>query len=73
MKKKACVQVGLLDRSPPPLPATVTQEQVLAIVAALNADPKVHGILVQLPLPPHIDEQVRSRQSHEALFLLGSL
>ncbi len=36
------------------LPATASEAEVLAVVAALNADPKVHGILVQLPLPPQV-------------------
>ena len=38
------------------LPATARQDEVLAVVGTLNADPAVHGILVQLPLPGHIDE-----------------
>ena len=37
------------------LPATVTQPQLMALIAALNADPAVHGILVQLPLPAELD------------------
>ena len=37
------------------LPVTVTQDELLALIAALNADPAVHGILVQLPLPSHVD------------------
>ncbi len=37
------------------LPAETTEEQLVAIVADLNADPAIHGILVQLPLPAHID------------------
>ncbi|MDX6807559.1 bifunctional methylenetetrahydrofolate dehydrogenase/methenyltetrahydrofolate cyclohydrolase FolD [Terrihabitans rhizophilus] len=37
------------------LPAETTQDDLLALVRQLNADPKVHGILVQLPLPPQID------------------
>lgn len=37
------------------LPADVTQPELLALVSALNGDPAVHGILVQLPLPPHLD------------------
>ncbi|RAI45312.1 bifunctional methylenetetrahydrofolate dehydrogenase/methenyltetrahydrofolate cyclohydrolase FolD [Rhodoplanes roseus] len=37
------------------LPATASQDEVLAIVAQLNADPAVHGILVQLPVPKQID------------------
>ncbi len=39
------------------LPADTPEDELLAVVAALNADPAVDGILVQLPLPPHIDEQ----------------
>ncbi|MGN6356859.1 MAG: bifunctional methylenetetrahydrofolate dehydrogenase/methenyltetrahydrofolate cyclohydrolase FolD [Novosphingobium sp.] len=39
------------------LPAETTQEQLLAVVDRLNADPSVDGILVQLPLPKHLDEQ----------------
>ncbi|MFZ1886096.1 MAG: bifunctional methylenetetrahydrofolate dehydrogenase/methenyltetrahydrofolate cyclohydrolase FolD [Rhodoplanes sp.] len=39
------------------LPETVSESDLLALVAQLNADPKVHGILVQLPLPPQIDPQ----------------
>jgi methylenetetrahydrofolate dehydrogenase (NADP+)/methenyltetrahydrofolate cyclohydrolase len=39
------------------LPADVSQGQLMALVDELNADPTVDGILVQLPLPPHIDEQ----------------
>jgi len=39
------------------LPADVPAEQLLALVATLNADPAIDGILVQLPLPRHIDEQ----------------
>src|SRR3954465_2076824 len=38
-------------------PATMTEAELLARVAALNSDPKVHGILVQLPLPKHMDAQ----------------
>jgi methylenetetrahydrofolate dehydrogenase (NADP+) / methenyltetrahydrofolate cyclohydrolase len=37
------------------LPATTSEAELLTLVEALNADPAVHGILVQLPLPPHID------------------
>src|SRR5262249_49897885 len=39
------------------LPATTSQAELLALVARLNADPQVHGILVQLPLPPQIKEE----------------
>ena len=40
------------------LPADVPQDALLDLVDALNADPSIDGILVQLPLPPHIDERV---------------
>src|SRR3981081_49609 len=39
------------------LPATTSQAELLALIVRLNADPTVHGILVQLPLPPQIDPQ----------------
>ena len=41
-----------------PLPASTTQSELLALIARLNADPLVHGILVQLPLPAHIDSEI---------------
>jgi len=37
-------------------PADITQDELLALLANLNADPRWHGVLVQMPLPPHIDE-----------------
>ena len=39
------------------LPEATTQDELLALVRALNADPAIHGILVQLPLPKHLDER----------------
>ncbi|MDA0737739.1 MAG: bifunctional methylenetetrahydrofolate dehydrogenase/methenyltetrahydrofolate cyclohydrolase FolD [Nitrospirae bacterium] len=56
-KKKACDTAGLYvdDHM---LPSTATQEELLTLIAQLNADPKIHGILVQLPLPPQIDSQM---------------
>ena len=54
-KVKDCEEVGIastLDR----LPADTPEATLLARIAELNADPAVHGILVQLPLPAHIDE-----------------
>ncbi len=55
-KKRACEEVGIASFGAD-LPAEATTAEVLAVVAAFNADPAVHGILVQLPLPPHVDEQ----------------
>lgn len=55
-KQKALAEVGMLDRSMH-LPETTTEEELLKIIAELNEDPSVHGILVQLPLPKHINEE----------------
>ncbi len=55
-KRRACDEVGFANFHIE-LPAETSQEELLARVAELNADPAVHGILVQLPLPAHIDEQ----------------
>jgi len=54
-KGKACTEAGMLSRQID-LPASHAENDLLALVAELNADPSVHGILVQLPLPDHIDE-----------------
>ncbi|NKJ44519.1 bifunctional methylenetetrahydrofolate dehydrogenase/methenyltetrahydrofolate cyclohydrolase FolD [Novosphingobium sp. SG720] len=53
-KVKACLRVGI-ESFKHRLPASVSQQDLLALVARLNHDPKVHGILVQVPLPRHID------------------
>jgi len=55
MKTKACREVGITARDITPS-ADISQEELLGIVDDLNADPEVHGILVQLPLPDHFDE-----------------
>jgi methylenetetrahydrofolate dehydrogenase (NADP+) / methenyltetrahydrofolate cyclohydrolase len=54
-KRKACTQVGM-ESWLHHLPDDVPEKELLSLIAALNIDPKVHGILVQLPLPRHIDE-----------------
>jgi methylenetetrahydrofolate dehydrogenase (NADP+)/methenyltetrahydrofolate cyclohydrolase len=54
-KRKACSQAGL-ESWLHHLPADVPQKELVYLIAALNLDPHVHGILVQLPLPRHIDE-----------------
>jgi 5,10-methylene-tetrahydrofolate dehydrogenase/methenyl tetrahydrofolate cyclohydrolase len=56
MKKRACAEVGIRSYGRD-LPADISQEDLLAEVTALNNDPDVHGILVQLPLPDHIDDE----------------
>ncbi|WP_310541807.1 bifunctional methylenetetrahydrofolate dehydrogenase/methenyltetrahydrofolate cyclohydrolase FolD [Phenylobacterium sp.] len=40
------------------LPADTTQDQLMALVEQLNEDPKIHGVLVQMPLPKHLDEKM---------------
>lgn len=55
MKKKACEAAGMLSDLIE-LPADSTQEQVKGVIAKLNADPTVHGIMVQHPVPSHLDE-----------------
>lgn len=54
-KDKKCRDLGLHSVKHE-LPATTTQEELLAVVRELNADPAIHGILVQSPPPAHIDE-----------------
>lgn len=56
MKKKACAEVGITSFGYT-LPADVSQDELLKLVQDLNANPDVHGILVQLPLPDHIDDE----------------
>ncbi len=53
-KRRACAHVGFRSRDYD-LPATTTQDELERLIDALNADPEIDGILVQLPLPPHID------------------
>ena len=55
-KRKDCEEVGIRSDEHH-LPATTGQDALMALVARLNADPKVHGILVQLPLPRGLDER----------------
>jgi methylenetetrahydrofolate dehydrogenase (NADP+)/methenyltetrahydrofolate cyclohydrolase len=55
-KRKASAEAGI-ESFPYELPATATQRQVEDLVQQLNADPRVHGILVQLPLPAGLDEE----------------
>ena len=55
-KKKGCEEVGIYNRSIE-VPATLTEEELLSMIDELNHDDAIHGILVQLPLPKHIDEK----------------
>src|SRR6516165_6743505 len=54
-KRKACARVGI-DSFPHEIPKDIRQADLLNLVRKLNDDPRVHGILVQLPLPKHIEE-----------------
>ncbi|MHB1457053.1 MAG: bifunctional 5,10-methylenetetrahydrofolate dehydrogenase/5,10-methenyltetrahydrofolate cyclohydrolase [Armatimonadota bacterium] len=55
MKKKACLMANMTS-TVHELPANITQKQVLEIIDQLNADTGVHGIMVQHPVPKHLDE-----------------
>ncbi|HHY73094.1 MAG TPA: bifunctional methylenetetrahydrofolate dehydrogenase/methenyltetrahydrofolate cyclohydrolase FolD [Bacillus bacterium] len=55
-KKKGCEEVGIYNRSIE-VPATLTEAELLQMIDELNNDAAIHGILVQLPLPAHIDEK----------------
>lgn len=55
-KKKACEEIGIYSEEHA-LPAETTEEELLKLVEKLNNSPEINGILVQLPLPKHIDEE----------------
>ncbi len=56
MKGKACREIGFTSREIL-LPEDTPQDELLGVIDGLNADPEIHGMLVQLPLPAHIDPQ----------------
>ncbi|MGB0899388.1 MAG: bifunctional methylenetetrahydrofolate dehydrogenase/methenyltetrahydrofolate cyclohydrolase FolD [Psychrobium sp.] len=56
-KRKACDQVGFVSRSFD-LPETTQQDELLALIDELNVDDEIDGVLVQLPLPAHIDSEL---------------
>jgi methylenetetrahydrofolate dehydrogenase (NADP+) / methenyltetrahydrofolate cyclohydrolase len=56
-KRKACAETGILSVAHD-LPSSTTEAALLSLVDELNDDPTVHGILVQLPLPAHIDSRL---------------
>ncbi|MDQ2891336.1 MAG: bifunctional 5,10-methylenetetrahydrofolate dehydrogenase/5,10-methenyltetrahydrofolate cyclohydrolase [Gemmatimonadota bacterium] len=62
-KGRACLEVGM-DENTVLLPATTSQAELLTLLDSLNADPSVHGILVQSPLPKHIDAAAVIRRIH---------
>ena len=55
-KKKACAYIGIGSRAYE-LPEETREQELLQLIDQLNHDPSVHGILVQLPIPDHMDEQ----------------
>lgn len=56
-KEKACQAVGFYSQKIV-LEKNITQEKLLTVIKKLNKDPKIHGILVQLPLPKHLNEKI---------------
>jgi len=56
LKHKACERVGIFAEDQH-LPEDITQEELLAVISSLNARNDIHGILLQLPLPKHLNEQ----------------
>src|SRR5699024_1948261 len=57
MKEKACIEAGFHSELHK-LGENITQEDLILLIDKLNNDPKIHGILVQLPLPKHIDKKI---------------
>ncbi len=55
-KKKACAEVGFVSEEYA-LPAETTQQELMELIAKLNEDDRINGILCQLPLPRHLDEK----------------
>ncbi|HEU0012782.1 MAG TPA: bifunctional 5,10-methylenetetrahydrofolate dehydrogenase/5,10-methenyltetrahydrofolate cyclohydrolase [Longimicrobium sp.] len=65
MKTRASHEAGMHDRLVE-LPADVSAEELFGTIDALNADPAIHGILVQLPLPPHLNPKSVLERVHPA-------
>jgi methylenetetrahydrofolate dehydrogenase (NADP+)/methenyltetrahydrofolate cyclohydrolase len=57
MKEKTCSEVGFYSKKIL-LPEDAEEDKLLEVIDGLNQDPKIHGMLVQLPLPDHIDEHL---------------
>jgi len=62
-KEKACQEIGVYSDDNR-LPADISQQDLIALISRMNNDPKINGILVQLPLPKHLDE-------NEVLFVIN--
>ncbi|MGD1838629.1 MAG: bifunctional 5,10-methylenetetrahydrofolate dehydrogenase/5,10-methenyltetrahydrofolate cyclohydrolase [Nitrososphaeraceae archaeon] len=54
-KHKACLELGILTKDRR-MPSTTTQKELIELIKMLNIDKSIHGILLQLPIPKHIDE-----------------
>ncbi len=65
MKERACARAGMGSRTFP-FTSDASQEEVMDCLARLNADPSVHGILIQHPLPSHMDEPAILSQTYPA-------
>lgn len=63
MKGNACRRIGMESRRQK-MPGHTTTQQLLERIDELNADPDVHGILLQHPVPSHIDERASSRRGY---------
>jgi 5,10-methylene-tetrahydrofolate dehydrogenase/methenyl tetrahydrofolate cyclohydrolase len=63
MKRNRCAEAGI-ESFGHELSANISQQELEGVIADLNTDPKVHGILVQLPLPDHLDEQLVLQSMH---------
>lgn len=63
MKARACEEAGILTRDIKPS-KDISQAELLTIIDELNNDPQIHGILVQLPLPEHLDETEVTERIH---------
>ncbi len=71
--KREMIRAVGMRSFPHDLPATTSQQELLALIASLNSDPAVHGILVQSPLPTQIDadivsESIDSRKDVDGLY-----
>ena len=56
MKKRSCEKIGIKNFDIV-LPDTVSEEDIISEINKMNINPEIHGILIQLPLPKHINEQ----------------
>ena len=56
MKQKMCEELGIITKEFRP-DAGITQEELMSLTNEFNSDPEIHGILIQLPLPDHIDQE----------------